>query len=154
MPLERLDRKRTGSIISRVGPAVTSTRLPAKSVFGWSASHAAAITFSGSDMRPIASSPQARCPLSGPTNLTPRAFSVARFCWLAALRYILQFIAGASSTGAVVAMAVVESRSSAMPQAILPIMLAVHGAISRRSAALASEICSISQVFSNELTYA
>ena len=56
------------------------------------------------------------------------------------------FIAGAIITGARVAMTVVESMSSAMPHAILPMMLAVAGAIRKRSARLASAICSTSQV--------
>ncbi len=43
--------------------------------------------------------------------------------------YMWTFIDGAISTGAVVASRIVVRRSSAIPEAILPMMLAVAGAI-------------------------
>ena len=59
--------------------------------------------------------------------------------------YIFVFIAGAITTGALVAMTVVESMSSAIPFAIFPITFAVAGAIKKISAFFAKDICSISQ---------
>ena len=57
---------------------------------------------------------------------------------------MLTFIAGTSSTGALVAMIVVVSRSSAMPLATLPMKLAVAGATMQRSARSAREMWPIS----------
>ena len=54
------------------------------------------------------------------------------------------FIAGATSTGARVAMYSVDRKSSAMPLANLPMMLAVAGATSSRSIVDASAMCSMS----------
>ena len=56
------------------------------------------------------------------------------------------FIAGATITGARVASTVVDSMSSAIPQAILARMFAVAGAMRNRSARLASAMCSTSHV--------
>jgi len=58
--------------------------------------------------------------------------------------YIWLFIAGAIRIGAVVAMAIVESRSSAMPLRTFPMMFAVAGATRSRLALWASEMCPIS----------
>ena len=55
---------------------------------------------------------------------------------------MLLFIAGAMTTGAVVAMTVVVSISSAMPPAIFPMMLAVAGAMTNTSAHWARAMCS------------
>ena len=83
---------------------------------------------------------------AGPTKCTPRAFSSRQFSWVISAVHMPVFIAGATSTGALVARTVVESMSSAMPFAILPMMFAVAGAIRNRSARLASAICSTSHV--------
>ena len=55
---------------------------------------------------------------------------------------MLLFIAGAKSTGAFVAMIVVDNMSSAMPLATLPMTLAVAGAMTKISAQRAKAICS------------
>ena len=54
------------------------------------------------------------------------------------------FMAGAITTGALVARSVVETMSSAMPCAAFAMMFAVAGAITNTSAAFASEMCSTS----------
>ncbi len=54
------------------------------------------------------------------------------------------FIAGASSTGAVVARKSELRKSSARPWASLPMVLAVAGTTSSRSDAVASAMCSMS----------
>ena len=64
----------------------------------------------------------------------PRSESVRIFCWVAAFSSMAVFIAGAMSTGACVAITVVDSISSAIPQASFPIILAVAGAITNTSA--------------------
>ena len=56
------------------------------------------------------------------------------------------FIAGATSTGALVASTVVESMSSAMPHTIFARIFAVAGAMANTSARLARAMCSTSQV--------
>lgn len=122
------------SMRSTVGPAVTSTRRPSMSRARHSRSHTACTMASGSLMRPAPLSPQARCPLSGPTVLTPRASKVRRFCCVASAVHMPVFMAGASKMGAFVASSVVVSMSSAMPQASLAIRLAVAGATSITSA--------------------
>ena len=97
---------------------------------------------SGSLPRPV--SPQARCPAAGSTIWKPRSRRVCKFCWVTGLSYMPVFIAGATTTGALVASSVVVTMSSAMPCAALAITFAVAGAITNTSAALASEMCSTS----------
>ena len=58
--------------------------------------------------------------------------------------HMFEFIAGASSTGAVVARYREQRKSSAIPPANLPMMLAVAGATSSRSIDEASAMCSMS----------
>ena len=74
----------------------------------------------------------------------PRAISVSRFFATAGCSNMLVFIAGASSTGALVAMNSDERKSSARPLANLPTVLAVAGATSSRSMVDAIEMCSMS----------
>ncbi len=62
------------------------------------------------------------------------------FSWVAAASYICTLAAGAMASVAVVARAVVDSKSSAMPQATFAITLAVHGAIRNTSHSWASEM--------------
>ena len=57
---------------------------------------------------------------------------------------MLTFMAGATSTGAFVAVYRVQSASSAIPRASLPMVLAVAGATSRSSAASARLMCRMS----------
>src|SRR5438477_262729 len=71
LPEERLPTKRTGSIGSRVPPAVTSTRTPRRS-FGPRTRATAATMSSGSANRPAPASPPARRPTTGSTRVTPR----------------------------------------------------------------------------------
>ena len=81
---------------------------------------------------------------------TPRRLSAATFSCTAAFFHMLPFMAGASSTGQGAAKSAVESKSSAMPPAYLPIKLAVAGATTNTSANLASEMCPISHGRSNK----
>ncbi len=64
---------------------------------------------------------------------------------------MLVFMDGTKSTGALVAVMVVVSMSSAMPLATLPMMSAVAGAMMKRSARLAKAMCSTSHllIFAN-----
>ena len=59
---------------------------------------------------------------------------------MAGASHICTFMAGATRTGARVASSVVDMRSSAIPCAILAMMLAVAGATRTRSASWASEM--------------
>ena len=144
-PLESLVRKRTGSSRSRVAPAVTSTFSPARSFSPARISPIFSTISAGSLIRPAPSSPQARMPVPGPTNRTPRFRRVSTFCRVASAVHMPVFMAGATSTGAFVASTVVLSMSSAMPQAILARIFAVAGAITNTSASLASATCSTFQ---------
>ena len=99
LPVERLVRKRTGSSISRVGPAVMSRRRPAKSCLGQRTSSMACRMAAGSSMRPTSSSPQARWPRAGPQKRAPHARRHSTFFCVAGCLHMAAFIAGASSTG-------------------------------------------------------
>ena len=135
--------KRTGSIRSWVGPAVMSTRRRVR-VCSVIIRSAAAKMSSGSSIRPVPVVPQARGPSAqGRTVTCGKPASVSRLCCRAGCAYILSFIAGAMSTGQVMARNVVERASSAMPLAILPMLFAVAGATIIRSAQSGSEICSV-----------
>ena len=129
-PLERLPMKRTGSIGSRVPPAVTRTRRPSQ---GRSPAGSTASTRSsrraGSGSRPRPCSPrEASRPSSGSITAMPRSRRVARFAWVAASAYIRSFIAGATRRGAVQARNEVVSIESAIPAASLARVLAEAGA--------------------------
>ena len=128
--------KRTGSIGSRVGPAVITTFRPASERWGGARALVMASTIStGSAIRPGPNSPHAISPSPGPTKRIPRDFSVATLASVAGCRHIRTFMAGATRTGLSVASKAVEARSSARPCAILAMRSAVAGATTRRSAA-------------------
>src|SRR5438067_2216082 len=85
-PLDGFVSTRTGSRCSRVGPAVTTTRLPDHLLVGlpWCAGprrrSAATRIVSGSLIRPGRSlGPSARAPISGPTKCQPRSVRVLMF---------------------------------------------------------------------------
>ena len=85
LPELRLLTKRTGSMHSRVGPAVSSTRRPVSGPT-LASSGAACDTISlGSSMRPGPCSPQACSPTPGPIRRTPRAASSSTLARVAAL---------------------------------------------------------------------
>ena len=130
---------------SWVAPAVTKIRLPAKSFEKPMARTASYNSRSVSGSFPRPESPQARLPLSGSTNKTPRCFNLSIFSWVAQFSNIAVFMAGATSMGAFVASATVDSMSSAIPAAILAMMLAVAGTMYKRSAHFAKAMCSTSQ---------
>jgi hypothetical protein len=147
LPLERFETKRTGSIASRVGPAVISTVRPSSApstragsvARGAGASPSSARAMStGSSMRPWPVSPSASAPAAGPSTRTPRAVSVATFACVAGFFHIAQFIAGATAIGAVVARQSVANRSSARPWASRARKSALAGATSTSSAQRAS----------------
>ena len=140
-PDERLVMTRTASIGSRVPPAVTSTRTPAKSPVATSTFAAAATMASGAARRPSPASPPARRPLSGPTTWTPRRRRVAMLSCTAGCSHISVCMAGATSTGARVASSVAVSRSSEIPAAYLPSSFAVAGATTTRSAVCPRRVC-------------
>ena len=100
--------KRTGSIGSRVPPAVTITRRAGEVGGGAAAPErgwpvAASTMAAGSARRPAPTSPPARRPTSGSTTCTPRARSTRRLSCTAGCSHISVCIAGHTSTGARVA---------------------------------------------------
>jgi hypothetical protein len=133
LPLERLVTTRTGSIDSRVGPAVTTIRRPASFPPPRSTRAAWARMVSGSLIRPGRSEgPSASAPISGPTIATPRARSRSRLAWVSGRAYISSFIAGATRTGAVRARSSEVRTSSARPCAMRATRCAVAGATMMR----------------------
>src|SRR5580692_1683424 len=145
LPLDRLDRYRTGSIFSRVGPAVINTVSPTNSCDAPSASNVAATIASFSARRPGPVMPQARYPVPGSTILTPRFFRISRFACVAGLSHMLTFMAGATTTGAVVARNRVPRKSLAMPWANLARTSAVAGTTSSASIDCATAMCSTAE---------
>ena len=117
-PLERLPMKRTGSIGSRVPPAVTRTRSPSQ---GRSPAGSTAST-RASSARGVGQAAAAELAARGERALararsrsTPRSRRVARLAWVAASAYMRSFIAGATRRGAAQARKEVVSIESAMP---------------------------------------
>ena len=98
LPLDRLVMPRTGSIGSKVGPAVMSTRWPS-SALGWKNAVSSSSSSPASSMRPSPTSPQAWSPLSGPSTVVPSVRSWARLRWVAGCAHISRFMAGATSSG-------------------------------------------------------
>ena len=98
---------------------------------------------SGSLILPGPVVPQARRPSLGPMKRTSRDSSVLMLACSAGELNIRLFIAGAISFSHEPddAIAIVVTRSSAIPQAILAITFAVAGAIIIRSARSVSEMC-------------
>ncbi len=136
---------RTGSMRSRVGPAVTSTLRPASTpasagVAAGAAARIASTRSAGSSIRPGPVSPQAWSPTPGPRIVTPRDRSNATFACVAGFDHIRRFIAGAMLIGTSVARHSVASRSSARPCASRAMKSAVAGATRIRSAQRASSM--------------
>src|SRR3990172_12631573 len=88
---------------------------------------------SNSASLPSPLSPQANSPNPGSTKFILNPFNFFIFSCTTGLAYILLFIAGAIRTGDVTDKYSVERRSSAMPLANFPIILAVAGATINRS---------------------
>ena len=98
---------------SIVGPAVTRTVSPSRSPLAprpgpgapldASTAMAASTIASGSASRPRPSHPQARYPDPGSTTCTPRARRISRFSRTAGWSNMFTFMAGATTTGARVA---------------------------------------------------
>ncbi len=129
---------------SCVPPALTITRLPARSAFTRSAWLMAVRMSSRSARRPLPCAPQAREPVPGSTTLKPRARSLAMFSCVMPFSHMFTFMAGARMTGALVASTEQVSMSSAMPAASLAMTLAVAGAMTTTLARSARAMCSIS----------
>lgn len=123
---------------SWVGPAVTSTRVPAK---GPSCTASVAETISSTEASlPSPVSPQARRPDTGMTTEAPRLRSTERLACVAGFCHMCTFMAGARSKGAMVARAAEVRQSSAMPQAIFAMTSAVQGHTTNTSAHSPSSI--------------
>jgi len=133
---------RTGSSASKVGPAVSTTRLPASS-FGWRMATSAAKISCASSMRPAPTSPQACSPLAGPRMATPSAASWTTLRCVAGFSHIWRFIAGATSRGQSRARQRLASRSSARPLASFARKSAVAGATITASAPRERSMCAI-----------
>ena len=146
VPVERLERKRTGSRSSTVGPAVTSTVSPARSPAAprrarpWPRPRCPRARPGGR----ARASRRPGIPIPAPPRATPRARRMSRFSRTAGWSNMFTFMAGATITLALVARYSVVSASSAMPRANLPRTLAVAGATSRSWAASARLMCRMS----------
>ena len=145
-PDEALPRNRTGSSGSRVPPALTTTRRPARSPVR--ADDRRARTWlsrsSGSGSRPGPESEPVSRPAAGSTTTTPRERSVATLARVAGCCHISVCMAGARSTGQVAVSSVLVSRSSARPCAARASRSAVAGATTTRSAVRPMATCGTS----------
>ena len=94
LPDERLPMKRTGSIASRVPPAVTSTCRPREIAWRQDGRSTAATMSLGSARRPAPTSPPARRPVAGVTTCTPRRAQRGRLSCTAGCSHISVCIAG------------------------------------------------------------
>ncbi len=145
LPLDRLVMPRTGSMASKVGPAVISTRLPARRL-GWKKATSSSHSSAASSMRPSPTSPQAWSPAAGPRMMLPSARSCARFRCVAGCAHISRFMAGASSSGQLSIGRARHSRlsnSSARPCASLAMKSALAGATNTASAARVRLMCAM-----------
>ena len=133
---------RTGSIGSRVGPAVTMSRSPARSRTVTSARCSASTMSSISGKRPLPRRPDASAPVSGSSTVTPRPRRVATLAATAGCSHMPPSIAGTIRTGARAASSSVVRKSSAIPCAALARTFAVAGATTRAWARSASATCS------------
>ena len=145
---------RTGSIISRVAPAVINIFLPVN-IFGVKCALTCASNSAASNMRPSPVSPQACSPLPGPSTAILSAFSWVKLRCVAGFSHICLFIAGATSKGQSRAKHKVESKSSARPCNNFATNSAEAGAIKIASASRLSSICGmpLSIVLSHIPTY-
>ena len=89
----------------------------------------------------------------GPDESHAARRSVSRLARTAGWPHIFSFIAGARTSGAVIASRTVDSRSSAMPWASFARQLAVAGATTMISARSASEMCSAPVASRGELLH-
>ncbi len=119
---------------------MTSTTRPASGPIPAAASTTWAIS-SGSAIRPIPTSPEARGPSTGPANQTPRRFRVST-CWrVASCPHMTECMAGATTTGPANARAVVVRKSSPSPRARRARTFAVAGATHSTSPQAAAVMC-------------
>ena len=102
-PDDPLERYRTGSIGSRVGPAATTIFLPARERPRRARRTTVAAIVSTPARRPMPISRSASHPDSGSITVTPRDRSVPTALWVAGCSHIRVFMAGATMTGAVTA---------------------------------------------------
>ncbi len=86
-------------------------------------------------MRPGPESVPVSWPTAGPTTVTPRDRSVVMLATVAGFCHISLCMAGAITTGALLASTVLPRRSSTRPVASFAIVFAVAGAMTIRSAA-------------------
>ena len=142
LPELELVKPRTGSSASKVGPAVSTTRLPASN-FGWNEAIKASKISVGSSMRPSPTSPQACAPLAGPSTPTPSARNCAMLRTVAGCSHIWRFMAGATRSGQSRARHRVVNRSSPKPCTSLAMKSAVAGAMITASAPRVRSICAM-----------
>ena len=140
---------RTGSMGSWVPPALTTMVRPVRSPVRPRVAEMWPSRSMGSTRRPMPTRPDARRPGAGPAMATPRWRSFSRFSCVAGWAYISASMAGATSSGAEVAMTVVVKGSSARPTASLAMQLTVAGAMTTMSARRARATCSLAN---SELT--
>ena len=127
---------------SKVGPAVTRTRLPGNNL-GWKKAQTCSTISAGSSILPAPVSPQAWIPLAGPSIVLPSLIKRCTLLWVAWCSHICKFIAGTNSKGQLRAKHKVVSKSSARPSESLASKSAVAGATRIASAVRESSIWAI-----------
>ena len=140
---------RTGSIASRVPPAVIRIFLPRKSARCRVISLTFSIIRAVSGKRPWPESLPVSRPVSGSITKYPRSRNVATLATVAGLLHICGCMAGTKSIGAFVARIELVKRSSARPAATRARRSAVAGAMTTTSARSPNSICGTDGMFSH-----
>jgi hypothetical protein len=133
---------RTGSIASKVGPAVSSTPLAGQQL-GLEVGDQFVEDFFRFEHPPEAAFAARLVAAAGPRMATPSPRSVATLRMVAGFSHICRFIAGATSSGQSRASTRVVSRSSASPLASLARKSAEAGATRSRSASRERSMCAM-----------
>ena len=141
LPLERLPIYLTGSIGSRVPPAVTNTFLPNKSFLIPKTVSNLSMMERVSGNRPGPMSSPVNLPTSGSITSKPRALNVATLACVAGSSHICGCIAGTTKIGTSTAKIKFVNKSSARPAAMRAIKSAVAGAMITLCAFFAIETC-------------
>ena len=143
-PLELLPIYRTGSIASRVPPAVTKILLPKRSELRSTNFEISETILETSGYLPTPKSSPVILPSSGSITKIPLARSVATFATVAWFNHISGCIAGTKTIGLLLALIVFVRRSSQIPLAILASRSAVAGATTIKFVPRAAFICGTS----------
>ena len=145
LPLLWLVMPRTGSMASKVGPAVTTTRWPSSGLGARKAINSSSSS-PASSMRPSPNSPQAWSPCATPSTKAPSCATCIRLRCVAGCAHISRFMAGPSSSGTRFSGRARHSSASsspALPCASCAMKSALAGATTMASASRLRLMCAM-----------